>query len=163
VWGHVVGRPTDQVRLTADVTMNQKLDRERELFLQLDVPQLEALAAESQALVDKAMALVKANAGTGAASAREDCVSSDASGPRYSGTDVARSGNGAHLAADARARSTLVLVNASPSPAAAVENVATAEPVDPSTSPSVAAERDAAGADITPRCDEKASSREGAH
>jgi hypothetical protein len=39
----------------------ERLAAERELFVQLDVKQLEQLAAESQALVDKAMAMVQAN------------------------------------------------------------------------------------------------------
>jgi hypothetical protein len=39
----------------------ERLDAERELF-KLDVKQLEELAAESQGLVDKAMAMVRANA-----------------------------------------------------------------------------------------------------
>ena len=42
--------------------MSQKLDQERELFSKLSVEQLEQLAAESQALVDRAMAMVRANA-----------------------------------------------------------------------------------------------------
>jgi hypothetical protein len=40
----------------------EKLDQERELFRQLPIKQLEILAAESQALVDRATAMVKANA-----------------------------------------------------------------------------------------------------
>jgi hypothetical protein len=39
----------------------ERLATERELFGKLDVQQLEELAAESQALVDRAMAMVKAN------------------------------------------------------------------------------------------------------
>jgi hypothetical protein len=66
VWAHTVGKPTERVQLSADLTMNQKLDQERELFSKLDVQQLEELAAESQALVDKAMAMVRANSVTGA-------------------------------------------------------------------------------------------------
>jgi hypothetical protein len=62
VWGHVVGKPVDRVQLAADVTMTQKLKEERELFSQLSVEQLEELAAQSQALVDKALAMVRANA-----------------------------------------------------------------------------------------------------
>jgi hypothetical protein len=62
VWSHVIGKPTERVQLSADVTMNQKLDQERELFSRLSLEQLEELAAQSQALVDKAMAMVKANA-----------------------------------------------------------------------------------------------------
>jgi hypothetical protein len=61
VWSHVIAKPTVRVQVSADVTMNQKLDRDRELFSRLSVQQLEELAAESQALVDKLMAMVRAN------------------------------------------------------------------------------------------------------
>jgi hypothetical protein len=61
VWAHVVGKPTERVQLSADVTMNQKLEQERELFSRLSVQQMEEIAAESQALVDRVMAMVKAN------------------------------------------------------------------------------------------------------
>jgi hypothetical protein len=40
---------------------SDRLAADRELFIQLAVQQLEVLAAESQALVDKAMAMVRAN------------------------------------------------------------------------------------------------------
>jgi hypothetical protein len=40
----------------------QRLDADRELFSKLDVSQLEELAAASQALVDRAIAMVRANA-----------------------------------------------------------------------------------------------------
>ena len=62
VWSHVIGKPTERVQLSADVTMNQKLDRERELFSRLSIEQMEEIAAESQALVDRMMAMAKANA-----------------------------------------------------------------------------------------------------
>jgi hypothetical protein len=85
--------------LTDALSMNaEKIAAERELFHKLDVQQWEVLAAESQALLDKAMAMVNANAGTGAASAprvlAEHGMSSDALGPKYFGTDVARSATG---------------------------------------------------------------------
>jgi len=71
VWAHTIGKPTERVQLSADVTMSQKLDQERELFRKLSVEELEELAAESQALVDKARAMVRANALTpGAATAQ---------------------------------------------------------------------------------------------
>ena len=44
------------------VDAQKRLDRERELFSLLSVPQMEEIAAESQALVDKVMAMVRANA-----------------------------------------------------------------------------------------------------
>lgn len=61
VWSHVIGKPTERVQLSADVTMNQKLEQERELFSRLSIQQMEEIAAESQALVDKALAMVRAN------------------------------------------------------------------------------------------------------
>ena len=61
VWSHVIGKPTERVQLSADVTMNQKLEEERELFSHLSIQQMEEIAAESQALVDKALAMVRAN------------------------------------------------------------------------------------------------------
>jgi hypothetical protein len=61
VWGHVIGRPAEKVQLSADVTMKRKLDEDRELFQRLSLPQLEELAAQSQALVDQAMAMVRKN------------------------------------------------------------------------------------------------------
>ena len=48
----------------------ERLAADRELFRRSDVQQLEVLAAESQALVDRAMAMVKANALTAPTSTR---------------------------------------------------------------------------------------------
>jgi hypothetical protein len=62
VWAHVVGKPTDRVQLSADLRMNQRLDREVELFSRLSVEQMEEIAVESQALVDRLIALTSANA-----------------------------------------------------------------------------------------------------
>ena len=53
VWSHVIGKPTDRVQLTASVTMNQKLEEERELFARLSIEEMEEIAAESEALVAK--------------------------------------------------------------------------------------------------------------
>ena len=53
VWSHVIGRPTEKVQLSADVTMNQKLEEERELFARLSIEEMEEIAAESEALVAK--------------------------------------------------------------------------------------------------------------
>ena len=36
VWSHDIGKPTERVQLSADVTMNQKLEEDRELFSQLE-------------------------------------------------------------------------------------------------------------------------------
>src|SRR5688572_25026718 len=62
VWAHTIGKPAERVQLSADVTMNQRLDQEREVFSKLSVEQLEIIAAESQALVNRAMMMVKENA-----------------------------------------------------------------------------------------------------
>ena len=93
MWAHIVGKPTERVQLSADVTMSQKLDQERELFSKLSIEQLEELAAESQALVDKAMMMVKENALTsGAATAPRTPVDSGESNgepaEQSPGTDV---------------------------------------------------------------------------
>jgi hypothetical protein len=94
------------------------------------------------------MVMVRANAGTGAASApralAEHGISSDALGPTYAGTDVARAGNGACPAADgAHACRTLVLVGASSPTAASVTDIATGETADKSAPPTVTDEPDA--------------------
>ena len=62
VWSHVIGKPTERVQLSADITMNKKLEEERELFSRLSVQQMEEIAAKSQGLVDKVLATVRANA-----------------------------------------------------------------------------------------------------
>ena len=46
--------------MSATLSMDARLAAERELFAQLDIAQLEELAAESQALVDRAAAVVRA-------------------------------------------------------------------------------------------------------
>ncbi len=53
-------REGERVQLSADVTMNQRLEQERELFSRLSVQQMEEIAAEAQALVDRMMAMVRA-------------------------------------------------------------------------------------------------------
>jgi hypothetical protein len=128
VWAHTVGKPTERVQLSADVTMNQKLDQERELFSKLSVEQLEELAAESQGLVDRAMAMVRANGvkldqATARRTPVEDSGTSDARGPKYLGTDVARSADRA------------LPVGVSSSPAAAVDDAATGEAPEQPTEP----------------------------
>ena len=95
VWSHVIGKPTERVQLSADVTMNQKLEEERELFSRLSIQQMEEIAAESQALVDRVMAMAKANAqGPDVVASRRGSVgeSSDAPNPTCTGTDVDYSG-----------------------------------------------------------------------
>jgi hypothetical protein len=62
VWSHVIGKPTEKVQLSADVTMSHKLDEEVKLYRQLSVPQLEELAADSEALLAKARAMARQHA-----------------------------------------------------------------------------------------------------
>ena len=63
VWEYVLGRPTEQIELSANVTTNQRLTLERDMLRQLDLAQLEALAAESQGMIDRAFAAVLAKPG----------------------------------------------------------------------------------------------------
>jgi hypothetical protein len=106
----------------------EKLDAERELFFKLDIEQLEALAAESQALVDKAMAMVKANAlAPSPATAHRARVQiseiSDAPATKYAGAEGTRGGDGRPLdAVRAQAHTTPVLVAVSPSPTASADD-----------------------------------------
>ena len=106
VWSHVIGKPTERVQLSADITMNQKLEEERELFSRLSIQQMEEIAAESQALVDKVLAMAKANAlapddVSSRGASVEDGESSPARNPACTGADVDRSGEaGTHLDRD---------------------------------------------------------------
>ena len=70
IWHYVAGKPKESIQMTGSIEFSERLAAERELFAKLDVKQLDILAAESQALVDKAMMMLKANALTpGAATA----------------------------------------------------------------------------------------------
>jgi len=60
VWAYAIGKPRQDITLDATVNVNARLENERRAFALLDLPELEALAAESQAMVDKAMALANA-------------------------------------------------------------------------------------------------------
>jgi DNA-binding CsgD family transcriptional regulator len=114
----------------------EKLAAERELFGKLDIQQMEELAAESQALVDKALAMVKANAmapdtATALRLAVEHDRGSDVRRPEYTGADVARSSDG-NCPFDPdrdQARRVPVLVAVSPSPAGRVDDVVAGKPV----------------------------------
>ena len=155
VWSHVIGKPTERIQLSADVTMNQKLDQERELFARLSVEEMEEIAAESQALVDKLMAKANARTPDDVALRRtsvEDGESSDAPSPTCTGNDVDSSGEGhGPLNRDrGKARRTAMLVAVSPSPAAGVDDV-TGELSEPSTAPTNNDQRHAAGAETAPR------------
>jgi hypothetical protein len=53
VWAHTIGKPAERVQLSANVTMSQKLEEERELFSRLSIEEMEEVAAESEALIAK--------------------------------------------------------------------------------------------------------------
>jgi hypothetical protein len=56
VWEYALGKPMDRVAVSANVTMDRQLDAEAERLKWLDLAELEALAAETQALMDRAFA-----------------------------------------------------------------------------------------------------------
>jgi hypothetical protein len=106
----------------------QQYAAERELFLSLPVEQLGALAAESQALVDKAFAMARAHGAKldAATAPAERGDGRDAPVSAYPGTDVVLSGDGDRPLDPtcAQPRTTPVLVAASPSPAAVDDGAA---------------------------------------
>jgi len=59
VWAHTVGKPTERVQISADVTMKQKLDEERELFARLSIEELEELARDNERLLAKARTMAQ--------------------------------------------------------------------------------------------------------
>ena len=87
-----IGKPKEKIEMSADVTMNERLAAERELLRQLNLPELEALAAESQALMDKALAMAQAEGVKSAAAtsyraaADDDSIAEPAKAP--TATDV---------------------------------------------------------------------------
>jgi hypothetical protein len=92
VWAYVVGKPKEKLEVIAEVTMNEKLAAERELLRQLSLPELEALAAESQALMDRALGMARppgvtpAGAPSCRAAADDDSIGEPAKKP--AGNDV---------------------------------------------------------------------------
>lgn len=101
MWAHAIGKPAERVQFSADVTMNQKLDEERELLGRLSVEQLDVLQAQSQALVNAARAMAKANALTpNPATAHRAPVVRDAGakvrGPADTGIVATHTGDGDH-------------------------------------------------------------------
>ena len=62
VWEYVVGKPKEQIEVSAKLSMEARLAAERELFSTLSVEQLEEIARDSQALIDKATTMAKENA-----------------------------------------------------------------------------------------------------
>ena len=64
IWTYHLGKPTHSIAVSGSMAFDvqARLDEERRVFASLDIHDLEQLAAESQALVDKAFAMVRANA-----------------------------------------------------------------------------------------------------
>jgi hypothetical protein len=67
VWEYALGKPTNHVELTANVTTNERLAAEREQLRHLDVRDLEKLVAESEALIERALAAARSRSGQPAA------------------------------------------------------------------------------------------------
>lgn len=63
IWTYHLGKPRQDITLTGSMTVNARLEEEKRIFAQLEVADLEGLAAESQRLVDRATALAKLRAG----------------------------------------------------------------------------------------------------
>ena len=61
IWAYAIGKPMQPVAMSGALALDvdARLDDERHLFASLDVRDLEQLAAESQGLVDRAIALAK--------------------------------------------------------------------------------------------------------
>ena len=63
IWNYHLGKPTQPVAMSGSMALDVtgRLEEEKRIFAQLDVRDLEVLAAESQALVDRALALTRAS------------------------------------------------------------------------------------------------------
>ena len=59
VWAYFLGKPTQPLQVSGGFTLDVRLEEERRLFATLDVRDLEQLAAESQQLMDRAVALAR--------------------------------------------------------------------------------------------------------
>ena len=53
VWAYAIGRPKDQIEMSAKVSMDDRLAADRELFARLSVEEMAEIAAESEALIAK--------------------------------------------------------------------------------------------------------------
>ena len=143
----------------------QKYAAERELFLKLDVHELEELAAESQALVDKAFAMarahgVKLDAATARCAPVERGDGRDTSGPKTIGADAAPAGDGDRALDQDCGTGSVVPVSVSPSPAAAGEGGVTGEVAESSTPPAVTDQQDVRGPEtVCRRVDDDVSQR----
>ena len=66
LWHYAIGRPEQRIELRGGLTVNQRLIAEREFIrANLDLEALEALAAESQALIDRAVETARGEAAMG--------------------------------------------------------------------------------------------------
>jgi hypothetical protein len=63
VWAYAIGKPRQDINLSGSVDVTAKWEAEKAILLQLDVAELEALQADSQALIDRARALAEARNG----------------------------------------------------------------------------------------------------
>ena len=63
VWAYAIGKPKQDIQISGTLDINARIEEERRIFAQLDLPELEALALRSQALIDEATATVKARNG----------------------------------------------------------------------------------------------------
>jgi hypothetical protein len=63
VWAYALGKPRQDIQVSGSLDITARVEEERRIFAQLDLPELEALAARSQALIDEATATVKARNG----------------------------------------------------------------------------------------------------
>jgi hypothetical protein len=63
VWAYALGKPKQELQLSGSIDIHARIEEERRIFAQLDLPELEALAARSQALIDEATATVQARNG----------------------------------------------------------------------------------------------------
>ena len=59
LWNYHLGRPHENVTLTGDLTISQRLQAEREVIATFDVETIQQLVAESQAMIDRAMAAAR--------------------------------------------------------------------------------------------------------
>jgi hypothetical protein len=59
VWAYAIGKPKDQIELSAKASMDDRLAADCDLFAKLDIDDLRELAAESEALIGKARALAQ--------------------------------------------------------------------------------------------------------
>lgn len=59
VWAYHLGRPKQDIQIAGQIDISARIEEERRAFLSLDLADLEELAADSQRLVDRALALAK--------------------------------------------------------------------------------------------------------